>query len=120
MYVKHGAVGPSLLDDGRLAMEVKTLHTSQLKSISAQTDVVIPGGHGDELLQVWRHEGEIVSEKKEKDLMVPNKEDGTLRLRSSLNKDKDTLPKELAGHWSIDVVTDDGQLVGRTAFTVFD
>jgi hypothetical protein len=118
MYVKHGAVGPSVLDDGRLAMEVKTLHTSQIKNIEVQTDVVIPGGHGDTLRQIWKHDGDTVYGATEKASTVPTKEEGVIRLRSFIKNEK--LPPKLAGSWSVDVETEDGQLVGRTAFTVFE
>ena len=39
---------------------------------------------------------------------------GTIRLRSQL--DAGLLPEDPAGAWWVDVVTQDGQLVGRTEF----
>lgn len=41
---------------------------------------------------------------------------GSVRLRSRLSGDN--LPARLLGKWSVDVETEDGQLVGRTSFVV--
>ena len=43
---------------------------------------------------------------------------GLIRLRSSLGGKN--LPQNLSGSWSVDVETQDGQLVGRVPFTVSD
>ena len=56
MYVSSAAVGPKQLADGRLAMEVKTLHPSVIQELIAVTDVVVPGGKGDRLRHVWVRE----------------------------------------------------------------
>ena len=44
--------------------------------------------------------------------------EGNIRLQSSLLGKE--LPKSLAGHWTVDVETEDGQLVGRASFVVID
>jgi hypothetical protein len=115
MYVSSAAVGPKQLDDGRLAMEVKTLHPSVIQELIAVTDVVVPGGKGDRLRHVWLHESREVHRTTEETSRIdgPN---GVVRLRSSLSG-KD-LPEDLVGAWSVDVETEDGQLVGRTEFRV--
>jgi hypothetical protein len=127
MYVSAAAVGPKQLADGRLAMEVKTLHVSVIQELVAVTDVVVPGGKGDRLRHVWRHEGvEVHRQNEESSLLgeagaVPSRIDaptGIVRLRSSLTGQD--LPKNLAGKWSVDVETEDGQLVGRAEFRVTD
>ena len=115
MYVAIGAVGPMKLADGRLAMEVRSLHRSVVQKLIAVTDVVVPGGEGDRLQHVWRHEGEVVKRSPDDDAHVAGPS-GTVRLRSSLAGDK--LPADLVGGWTVDVETEDGQLVGRVAFTV--
>jgi hypothetical protein len=117
MYVSAAAVGPKQLADGRLAMEVKTLHASVIQELIAVTDVVVPGGQGDRLRHVWRHEGVEVHRQSEETSRIQAPK-GTVRLRSSLSGQD--LPKELAGKWSVDVETEDGQLVGRAAFRVTD
>ena len=116
MYIATGAVGPSLLPDGRLTMQVSTLHQSLIQEMHALTDVVIPGGHGNTLHHVWRHEGLAVQQGP----VTPSGEPpaGTVRLRSTLRSFN--IPSARAGHWSIDVVTEDDQLVGRVPFEVID
>jgi hypothetical protein len=117
MYMSSGAVGPSLLPDGRLAMEVTNLHTSVIREIYAVTDVVVPGGKGDRLLHVWRHDGRDLDRAPETVSRVRGPF-GAVRLRSTLTAPE--LPEKLVGPWCVDVETEDGQLVGRVSFTVVD
>lgn len=117
MYVSQAAVGPKQLADGRLAMEVKTLHPSVIQELIAVTDVVVPGGKGDRLRHVWRHGGVEVHRTTEETSRVPGPK-GAVRLRSSLTGQD--LPGNLVGSWSVDVETEDNQLVGRTEFAVVD
>ncbi len=117
MYVSSAAVGPKQLPDGRLAMEVKTLHPSVIQELIAVTDVVVPGGKGDRLRHIWRHTGREVHRTTEETSRIEGPK-GVVRLRSSLI-DKD-LPQDLAGAWRVDVETEDGQLVGRAEFDVTD
>jgi hypothetical protein len=115
MHLDAGAVGPMLLADGRLAMEVRSLHGSVIQQLQAVTDVVVPGGEGDRLRHVWRHEGQTVYTAPDATSRVGGPS-GTIRLRSGLTAGE--LPKRLAGRWSVDVETRDGQLVGRVPFIV--
>lgn len=130
MYVAHGAVGPMVLKDGRLGMEVRDLHSSVVDKLIAITDVVVPGGKGDRLVHVWRHDGHEFHRASESSSMVPfvvdeesatkdkQKDKGTVRLRSQLTGGQ--LPKNVVGSWTVDVETQDGQLVGRVAFNVVE
>lgn len=114
LYISVGAVGPQLLPDGRLSMHVSALHMSLIQEMHALTDVVTPGGRGDNLFHVWSHEGlEVQRGPVEPGGSPPA---GTVRLRSTLRSFN--LPSDFTGHWSIDVVTEDGQLVGRVPFEV--
>lgn len=117
MYVSHGAVGPIVLEDGRLGMVVRELHPSVIDKLIAITDVVVPGGKGDRLVHVWRHDGDEVHRATETTSRVDGPE-GTVRLRSGLTGRE--LPKRLVGSWAVDVETQDGQLVGRISFLVAD
>jgi hypothetical protein len=117
MYVSHGAVGPIVLEDGRLGMVVRELHPSVIDKLIAITDVVVPGGKGDRLVHVWRHDGDEVHRATETTSRVDGPE-GTVRLRSGLTGRE--LPKRLVGSWAVDVETQDGQLVGRVSFLVAD
>jgi hypothetical protein len=114
---RQAAVGPKQLPDGRLAMEVKTLHPSVIPELIAVTDVVVPGGKGDRLRHLWRHGGVEVHRSTEETSRIAGPK-GVVRLRSSLSG-KD-LPADLVGSWSVDVETEDGQLVGRTEFDVVE
>ncbi len=115
MHLSAGAVGPAVLPDGRLAMEVTTLHASVITELLAVTDIVVPGGKGDKLVHVWRRGGNAVHTTPEETSRVEG-EAGAIRLRSGLKGG--SLPAQLTGKWSVDVVTEDGRLVGRTNFTV--
>lgn len=115
MHLSRASVGPMTLADGRLAMEVKVLHPSVIQQLQAVTDVVVPGGKGDRLRHVWRHDGNEVVRANEETSRVEGPQ-GSVRLRSRLSGDN--LPAKLAGNWSVDVETEDGQLVGRTTFLV--
>lgn len=115
MYVSYGAVGPKLLDDGRLAIEAHKLHHTEFDELHAVTDVVVPGGKGDRLVHVWSHEGEIVRRATGVDPRAHGPT-GTIRLSSRL--EAEVLPDSSVGQWTVDVVTTDGQLVGRTAFEI--
>jgi hypothetical protein len=120
MYIAHGAVGPIVLEDGRLGMEVHDLHPSVIDKLVAITDIVVPGGKGDRLTHVWRHDGHEVHRATESTTRVPagreSKDQGTIRLRSALTNRQ--LPARPVGSWAVDVETQDGQLVGRVSFTV--
>ncbi len=115
MYLAKGAVGPIVLPDGRLGMVVHELHPSVIDKLIAITDVVVPGGKGDRLLHVWRHDGHEIHRATETTSRVdgPSK---TVRLRSALSGRE--LPQHLVGEWAIDVETEDNQLVGRVSFVV--
>jgi hypothetical protein len=117
MYLAKGAVGPIVLPDGRLGMVVHELDPSVIDQLIAITDVVVPGGKGDRLVHVWRHDGDEVHRATETTSRVDGPE-GTVRLRSALTGRE--LPKRLIGHWEVDVETQDGQLVGRVTFLVAD
>jgi len=117
MYVSNGAVGPMLLPDGRLAMVVRELHPSVIDKLIAITDVVVPGGKGDRLVHVWRHDGDEIHRATETTSRVDGPE-GTVRLRSALGGRE--LPSRLVGSWAVDVETQDAQLVGRVSFVVVE
>ena len=116
MHVATGAVGPELLPDGRLAMHVSTLHRDFIREMHALTDVVTPGGRGERLFHVWRHEGVEV----QRGAIEPSGDPppGTVRLRSTLHALD--LDEDISGEWSVDVVTEDDQLIGRVSFLVID
>ena len=117
LYLQHAAVGPELLPDGRLAVEVSVVHVSKLNDLYAVTDVALPGGEGDDFVHVWRFkDGDFVMET-ETD-RVEGAPKGAVRLRSTMPHA--ALPASPAGRWTVDVQTADGQLVGRARFEVIE
>ena len=118
MYVAHAALGTSVREDGLLTMEVDNIAAEELPHLLGVTDVELPGGKGDTLLHVWRHRGKEILRSSEVTARVMSgaRREGTMRMRSSLKEA--TLPDDATGPWSLDVETEDGQLVGRTRFRV--
>ena len=117
LYLEHAAVGPERLPDGRLALEVVTVHTSRLTDLYAVTDVALPSGEGDAFRHRWRLRDaafarDVPTER------APGATPGTLRLTSSLRRAD--LPAAVAGAWTVDVLTSDDQLVGRARFVVVE
>jgi hypothetical protein len=129
LHVSRGAVGPlhlqggesALLADGRLKIEAKSLDASVIRDLVAVTDVdYVTAENGKALLHVWRQDGVEVQRggaiDRETIVDEEKHEVKGVRLRSALLGKN--LPKSLGGTWSIDVETEDGQLVGRTVFGV--
>jgi len=116
MHVASGAVGPELLEDGRLSIEALRMHHSLVEgTLHAVTDVSIPGGKGDKLTHVWRKDGVLVHRFDDVDF-EPAGTKGQVRLSSSLAPDQ--CPDDRIGQWWVDVETTDGQVVGRVSFEV--
>jgi hypothetical protein len=92
MYVSWGAVGTIVLPTGKLGMVVHELDPSVIDKLIAITDVVVPGGKGDALVHVWRHNGTEVHRATETTSKVDGPA-GSIRLRSGLSG-RD-LPKRL-------------------------
>jgi Family of unknown function (DUF5924)/Protein of unknown function (DUF2914) len=116
LHLAYEAVGPFLTKDDRLAMEVRTLDASVITQLLAVTKVSAPGGHTGGLRHVWRHAGEQIGASTK--TIAHDDKARTLTLRSQLAEDD--LPKVLVGHWIVDVLTEDDQLVGRAEFDVVD
>ena len=115
LYIKSGAVGPALLQDGRLTMELSALHKDSLKGLYATTDVVIPGGAGDKFQHVWLHDGEEIHASEGTAIRIMEGE-GVVRIHSELPGE--SVPKDPVGMWSVDVKTHDNLLIGRIEFLV--
>ena len=116
MHVASGAVGPTLLDDGRLAIEASRMHHALVEdTLPAVTEVSIPGGKGDKLTHVWRKDGALVRRFDDVDV-EPAGTVGQVRLSSSLLAAD--CPEDRVGQWWVDVETTDGQLVGRVRFEI--
>ncbi len=114
MFVKAGGVGPAISSDGTLSFEVRALRAESFGELFAVTDVAIVG-RGDELVHVWRHDGRVVSHVDIPSVVRP-RERGLERVASRLPESH--RPDSVSGHWTVDVETGSGQIVGRVAFDV--
>lgn len=112
LHLKSWAVSPLLIEGDRPAMAITAIHRSLVPALHGETMVVAPGGSGDELVHVWRHNVEEVD--RARVLPIPTDDPNVFSLRSKLRK----VPEDPVGNWSIDVETLDGQLVGRATFRV--
>lgn len=109
------AVGPRLLPDGRLALEVTALHEDLMNQMIAVTDVLTLTPTEEQFVHVWRHfDQEVLRLTPTRSIADPDR----IRLRSTLQAEQ--LPENRAGPWTVDVETEHGQLVGRFGFQVKD
>lgn len=115
LYIKSGAVGPEVLRDHRLVMEVTSLHVSKLKGLHATTEIVSPGGAGNQYHHDWKFEKETISSQKGAVVRILEGE-GVFRVHTVLPDE--AIPEDPVGQWSVDVRTEDGMLIGRVPFTV--
>ncbi|MEI8259781.1 MAG: DUF5924 family protein, partial [Deltaproteobacteria bacterium] len=83
LYLDHGAVGPAVLPDGRLTMEVQRVNRAVLVDLVAVTDVMALAGRNDRLSHVWRQNGAEVFRVAQPHV-EPMEHAGWRRLRSSL------------------------------------
>lgn len=116
MYLAHAAVGPFEMPDGRLQMEVITVHTSALPNLIAVTDIGVPAGPGSSFRHIWKRNHVLVHAGV--DINARPARVGVLRLRSKLVNLADD--GAIAGKWTVEVETTDGQIVGNTHFTVVE
>ena len=115
LVVAHAAVGPQILADGRLALEVTTLHTDWVKDLIAVTDVQTLADSGEAFVHVWRHRDAVIWRLLPARTLIGH---DRIRLQSMLRREQ--LPADRGGGWSVDIETTSGQLVGRHAFTVIE
>ncbi|MFO0747401.1 MAG: DUF5924 family protein [Myxococcota bacterium] len=119
LYVLHGGVGVEKLDDGRLVYEVSSVHVSKVTNLYAVTDVALPGGQGDRFKHVWRHKDSGFRREVENTHERMAGEE-SVRVESSIPAGDLAEIGDKKGEWTVDTQTDDGQIVGRLRFTVFN
>lgn len=121
LYVAHNAVGLAPLEDGRLELEVTRVHKKRLDDLYAVSDIVMPGGQGDEFRHRWRHKKGDVDFRQEKDATLVHLSDDahTVRVRSSIPRE-DLEKADPVGDWVVDIITTDDMIVGRMRFEVIE
>ena len=89
-----------------------SLSADDLRGIVAFTAVYAPAGLHQPISHVWRREGRVVSVVKLSPIHGGRREGFRTFSR------KTVLPSDAEGRWSVDVITDSGQLIGRLRFRV--
>jgi hypothetical protein len=82
------------------------------RGLVAYTAVYAPAGLEQGIQHVWQREGEVV------DVVSLSPVHGGRREGFRTFSRKTAFPDEVAGRWSVDVMTDSGQLIGRLRFRV--
>ncbi|HMH48669.1 MAG TPA: DUF2914 domain-containing protein, partial [Candidatus Acidoferrum sp.] len=89
-----------------------SLSADDLRGIVAFTAVYAPAGLHQPISHVWRREGQVVSVVKLSPIHGGRRDGFRTFSRKSV------VPAEAEGRWSVDVITDSGQLIGRLRFRV--
>lgn len=113
LTLKEAGVGPALREDGSLSMEVRTLRSGQVGDLYAVTDVQVVG-NAEHFKHVWRHDKRVLSH--ETADAAPATGKGVVRVASKLPKAE--LPTDPEGKYTVDVLTDGEQIVGRVVFEI--
>ncbi len=113
LTLKEAGVGPSLREDGSLSMEIRTLRPGKVGDLYAVTDVQVVG-NGEHFRHVWK-KGDRKLDHESADA-APAKEKNVIRVASKLPIAE--LPDEPEGKYTVDVVTDGDQVVGRVVFEI--
>jgi hypothetical protein len=113
LTLKEAGVGPSLREDGSLSMEIRTLRTGEVGDLFAVTDVQVVG-NAEHFKHVWRHDKKVLSHETAE--AAPASGKGVVRVASRLPKGE--LPSDPEGKYTVDVLTDGEQIVGRVVFEI--
>lgn len=111
-HLAHGAVGTAPDEQGRLAVEASVVRAAALNELVCVTRVGM--APGDRLVHVWRRDDAVMHREQEGPRVTLA--DGTTLVRSALAGS--AIPADTIGRWTVDVETEDGQLVGRVGFAV--
>jgi len=97
-----------------LAPSTRRIKAADLRErgLVAYTAVYAPAGLEQAIRHVWLREGEVI------DVVTLSPVHGGRREGFRTFSRKTAFPAEVIGRWSVDVVTDSGQLIGRLRFRV--
>lgn len=111
--IKEAGVGPALREDGSLSMEIRTLRLGQVGDLYAVTDVQSVG-NAEHFRHVWKHNKKVLDHKTAEAAPATGK--GVVRVASKLPTSE--LPSDAEGRYTVDVITDGEQVVGRVVFEI--
>jgi hypothetical protein len=124
VHLVEAGVGTSLRADGKLEAEVLVLRKTALPTAStggseaalyAVAEVAVVGER-EQFRHVWRRGGEVLAH--EPADAVPSDRRGQVRVASRVPIR--TLPDDVVGTYTVDVVTTSDQIVGRVRFEIRD
>lgn len=113
LTLKDAGVGPKLREDGSLQAEVRVLRLGDISDLYAVSDVQVIG-KSEHFKHVWRF-GKRALNTETADA-APSKERNVVRVASKLAVAE--LPANPEGKYTVDIVTDGDQIVGRIVFEI--
>lgn len=112
LFLARAALARDVADAEPVEALGSRVGVDDLQGLVAFTAVYAPAGLRQPIAHVWRRDGRVVS-------VVPlSPLHGGRRGGFRTYSRKTTLPPDPSGRWSVDVVTDAGQLIGRLRFRV--
>jgi Family of unknown function (DUF5924)/Protein of unknown function (DUF2914) len=112
LFVARSALARGVVDAEPVDVLGTSLSAGDLEGLVAFTAVYAPAGLHQPIAHVWRREGRVVSVVKLAPIHGGRREGFRTFSRRTV------APSQAEGRWSVDVVTDSGQLIGRLRFRV--
>jgi len=112
LFLARATLARDVAGDEPVAPLGPALGPDDLRGLVAFTAVHAPAGLRQPIAHVWRREGRIVS------VVRLSPVHGGRREGFRTYSRKTVMPSDPVGRWSVDVVTDSGQLIGRLRFRV--
>lgn len=113
LTLKDAGVGPKLREDGSLQAEVRVLRLGDISDLYAVSDVQVIG-KSEHFKHVWRFGSRALNTDTAD--AAPSKERNVVRVASKLPVAE--LPSNPEGKYTVDIVTDGDQIVGRIVFEI--
>jgi hypothetical protein len=112
LFIARATLARDVADGEPVAPLDSPVTVADLRGLVAFTAIYAPAGLSQPIAHVWRREGRIVS-------AVPlSPVHGGRREGFRTYSRKTAVPADPTGRWTVDVVTDSGQLIGRLRFRV--
>jgi hypothetical protein len=112
LFVARATLARDVAEGEPLQTLGSSLRPEDVSGLVAFTAVYAPAGLRQPIAHVWRREGRIVS------VVQLSPVRGGRREGFRTYSRKIVMPPDARGRWTVDVVTDSGQLIGRLRFRV--